>query len=79
MIHLKLNHFHFQGDHEHLISFVEARLLSADDHQKLSAYPFERSAGMVHSKMCMVCNTFIAKWITVDNERVMSCAHYFFI
>ena len=59
-----------QGDHEHLISFVEARLLSADDGQKLSSYPFERSSGMIHSKMCMVCNTFIAKWITEKNDRV---------
>jgi hypothetical protein len=25
---------------------------------------------MIHSKMCMVCNTFIAKWITEKNDRV---------
>ena len=59
-----------QGDHEHLFSFVGARLLSADDVQKAEEYPFERSVGMVHSKMCMICNIFIAKWITTNNERV---------
>ena len=59
-----------QGDHEHLITFVEDRLLSADDSQRPSSYPFERSTGMIHSKMCMVCTTFIAKWVTENNDRV---------
>lgn len=66
------------GDHEHLISFVSAKLLSADDIQKPSSYPYERSTGMVHSKMCMVCNTFIAKWITTNNERVKRIRIFFF-
>ena len=66
-----------QGDHEHLFSFVGARLCTADDVQKADAYPFERSVGMVHSKMCMVCNIFIAKWITTDNERVPEDPFFF--
>jgi len=66
-----------QGDHEHLISFVEARLVSAEDSQKISSYPFERSMGMIHSKKCMVCNIFIAKWITVNNDRVPEDPFFF--
>lgn len=66
-----------QGDHEHLITFVEDRLLSADDSQRPSSYPFERSTGMIHSKMCMVCTTFIAKWVTENNDRVPEDPFFF--
>lgn len=66
-----------QGDHEHLISFVEARLVSTQDLQNPEAYPYERGVGMVHSKMCMACNKFIAKWVTCNNERVPEDPFFF--
>ena len=60
----------FQGDHEHLISFVDARLVSVQDVQNPKAYPYERGIGMSHSKICMACNKLIAKWVTRNNDRV---------
>lgn len=62
--------FVFQGNHEHLFSFVDVRLLSADDNQRPSRYPFIRAVGMRHSKYCMVCDANIAKWVTTNNTRV---------
>ena len=60
----------FKGDHEHLISFVDARLVSVQDVQNPKAYPYERGIGMSHSKICMACNKLIAKWVTRNNDRV---------
>ncbi len=62
-----------QGDHEHLISFVDVRLASVDDVQWPSSYPMERAISVTHSKMCMVCNIYVAKWVTKNNQRVSYC------
>jgi len=59
-----------QGEHEHLLSFTEARLVSADDPQRLAAYPYERCAGIHHSRFCMMCSVNVAKWVTTENQRV---------
>lgn len=59
-----------QGNHEHLFTFTDARLVSVDDEQRPSRYPFERSVGNQHSKFCMICNVNIATFITTNNERV---------
>jgi len=59
-----------QGYHEHLFSFVDARLLSIDDVQKPSRYPFERSVGNQHSRFCMICDVNVSRYVTTDNERV---------
>ena len=57
-----------QGEHEHLLSFTEARLVSADDPQRLAAYPYERCAGIHHSRFCMMCSVNVAKWVTTENQ-----------
>lgn len=58
-----------QGEHEHLFSFTDVRLASAADPQRPSDYPFERSIGNKQGKRCLVCSTYTAKWVTLDNER----------
>ncbi len=69
-----------QGDHEHLFSFVDVRLASVDDSQRANDYPMERAMGTIHSKMCMVCNVYVAKWVTKNNLRVSSVQfHEFFL
>lgn len=59
-----------QGEHEHLISFVDIRLIGKDDPQRPSDYPLVRSLGAQQSKYCMVCETYIAKWATKNHSRV---------
>ncbi len=66
-----------QGEHEHLFSFIDVRLLSVDDPQRPSDYPLERSAGAQHSKMCMVCNSNVARWVTKDNARTPDDPFFF--
>jgi len=66
-----------QGQHEHLLSFTEARLVSADDPQYAATYPFERSSGIHHSRFCMICSVNVAKWVTTDNERVPEDPFFF--
>lgn len=66
-----------QGDHEHLFSFIDARLLSVDDVHKPSRYPFERSVGTQHSRFCMICDVSVARYITTDNERVPETPFFF--
>ena len=66
-----------QGQHEHLLVFTDARLLSPDDPQRVQAYPFERSSGVHHSRFCMVCSTNISKWVTTGNTRVPEDPYFF--
>uniref|UniRef100_A0A0K2UFP8 snRNA-activating protein complex subunit 3 n=1 Tax=Lepeophtheirus salmonis TaxID=72036 RepID=A0A0K2UFP8_LEPSM len=65
------------GEHEHLFSFVDARLVSANDPQEVSNYPYERSVGIRNGKNCMICSMFVAKWITTENDRVPEDPFYF--
>lgn len=66
-----------QGDHEHLIAFIDARLMTVDDPQHKRNYPFERSIGLSHSKYCIVCCDKIARWVTSENDRVPEDPFYF--
>lgn len=59
-----------QGEHEHLLSFTDARLLGVHDDPNPNHYPIERCTATKHSKYCMVCSVDIARWITSDNDRV---------
>ncbi len=70
---LRLGHpyvYVHQGEHEHLISFTDARLMGVNDEPSLAKYPIERCVATKHSKYCMVCSVDIARWITTDNDRV---------
>jgi len=66
-----------QGEHEHLISFTEGRLVSADDPQRLASYPYERCSGIINSRFCMICSSNVAKWVTTQNERVPEDPFFF--
>ena len=66
-----------QGEHEHLFSFVEARLLCADDPQKSTDYPLERGVLGQRSKFCMVCSTTVASWVTQGNLRLPENPYFF--
>ena len=66
--------FFSQGDHEHLVSFMDAHLANVDDPQFGRKYPYERSVGMTHSKYCIVCSNRVAKWVTSGNQRVNTVA-----
>ena len=59
-----------QGNHEHLFSFIDIRLLGPEDPQNISEYPLIRSVGYQSGRYCMVCQVTIATWVTMDNTRV---------
>jgi snRNA-activating protein complex subunit 3 len=59
-----------QGEHEHLLSFVDIRILGPDDPQRPNDYPMIRSLGAQQSRYCMVCETYIAAWVTKNHQRV---------
>jgi len=70
---LRLGHpyvYTHQGEHEHLLSFIDIRVLGPEDPQRPSDYPMIRSLGSQQSRYCMVCETYIAVWVTTDNDRV---------
>jgi len=69
--------YQHQGNHEHLISFIDVRLLGPMDPQKIQEYPLIRSLGSQNSKFCMVCQTCIAVWVTMDNVRVPEDPYFF--
>ena len=66
-----------QGNHEHVMVFNDVRLLSSEDMQRVSDYPYERSVGLKHSRYCMVCSVAIAKWVTKDDDRVPEDPYFF--
>ena len=49
-----------QGDHEHLLSFTDVRLLSPTDPQRVTDYPLIRSLGNQAAKYCMICQSSVA-------------------
>jgi len=59
-----------QGEHEHLLSFIDIRQLGPEDPQRPSHYPLIRSLGSQQSRYCMICETYIAVWVTTNNDRV---------
>ena len=66
-----------QGSHEHLISFIDVRLLGPGDPQKTADYPLIRSLGSQVAKYCMVCQTSVAVWVTMDNARMPEDPFFF--
>merc|ERR550519_141162 len=72
-LELRLGHpyvYTHQGEHEHLLSFVDIRILGPDDPQRPNDYPLIRSVGAQQSRYCMVCETYIAAWVTKNHDRV---------
>jgi len=66
-----------QGNHEHLMSFVDIRLLSSTDPQKVTDYPLIRALGNQAAKFCMVCQASVAVWVTMNNIRVPEDPFFF--
>lgn len=69
--------YQHQGNHEHLISFIDIRLLGPMDPQSVTDYPLVRSIGSQQSRYCMICQTCIAVWVTMDNTRVPEDPYFF--
>jgi len=69
--------YQHQGNHEHLLSFIDIRFLSPMDPQKITDYPLIRSLGSQLSRYCMVCQTSIAVWVTMNNRRVTEDPYFF--
>jgi len=59
-----------QGNHEHLISFIDIRLVGPEDPQSLTNYPLIRSVGSQMPRYCDICQTCIAVWVCMDHSRV---------
>ncbi|XP_063222473.1 snRNA-activating protein complex subunit 3 isoform X2 [Bacillus rossius redtenbacheri] len=66
-----------QGDCEHLVVFSVARLLHSDDNLCSAAYPFVAHVGHIKERYCNICNSHVAKWVTVDNEHCPYNPGYF--
>ena len=45
----------WQGEHEHLVSVCDVRLVGPEDPQSLGAYPLLRSIDTPLSQYCMAC------------------------
>jgi len=69
--------YQHQGNHEHLISFIDVRMLGPMDPQRVTDYPMIRSMGSQNSRYCMVCQTCIAVWVTMNNTRVPENPFFF--
>ena len=66
-----------QGEHEHLFTFNDIRLMAADDPQRAADYPHELALGTKRSKFCMVCYMQVAVWVTTENDRVPEDPYFF--
>merc|ERR1712221_977 len=60
-----------------LLSFVDIRLLSSTDPQKVTDYPLIRALGNQAAKFCMVCQASVAVWVTMNNIRVPEDPFFF--
>ncbi|XP_021940845.1 snRNA-activating protein complex subunit 3 isoform X2 [Zootermopsis nevadensis] len=74
--------YQHQGNCEHLIVFSDLRLLHVSDSLSLQNYPCCRSISSANARYCMICNYYVARWITFENERVpfdpcFFCEHCF--
>jgi len=69
--------YQHQGNHEHLFSVVDVRLVGPEDPQSPLEYPVLRSVGSQQSKYCNVCQTDIAMWVTRNNHRVPESPYFF--
>lgn len=66
-----------QGNHEHLISFIDVRLLAPADPQRVTDYPLIRALGNQAARYCMVCQSSVAVWVTMDNVRTPEDPYFF--
>ena len=66
-----------QGEHEHLFTFNDIRLMAVDDPQRAADYPNELALGTKRAKVCMVCYMQVAVWVTKDNDRVPEDPYFF--
>ncbi|XP_033607117.1 snRNA-activating protein complex subunit 3 isoform X2 [Cryptotermes secundus] len=74
--------YQHQGNCEHLIVFSDVRLLHKSDSLSSHNYPSFRSISSTNAQYCMICNYFVARWLTCENERVpydpcFFCEHCF--
>merc|ERR1711915_621131 len=70
--------YQHQGNHEHLVSFVDIRLVGPGDPQSEKDYPMLRSVGSQMPRYCDICQTCIAVWVCKDHIRVPNDPSFFF-
>jgi len=66
-----------QGEHEHLVTVYDVRLVGPEDPQSLGAYPLLRSIDTPLSQYCMTCQAETAMWVTENNTRVPEDPYFF--
>jgi len=69
--------YQHQGNHEHLVSFVDIRLVGPGDPQSEKDYPMLRSVGSQMPRYCDICQTCIAVWVCKDHIRVPTDPSFF--
>lgn len=69
--------YQHQGSHQHLVSFIDIRMLGPGDPQREADYPLLRSVGSQQSRYCMVCQTCIAVWVTMSTQKVPVEPYFF--
>jgi len=69
--------YQHQGNHEHLVSFIDVRLLGPEDPQSLVDYPMIRSVGSQMPRYCDICQTCIAVWVCMNHSRVPEDPSFF--
>ena len=67
-----------QGEHEHLLSFVDIRLVGKDDPQRPNDYPLVRSLGAQQSKydMVLILINLAYPFIYLYSRYCMVCETY---
>uniref|UniRef100_A0A131Z271 snRNA-activating protein complex subunit 3 n=1 Tax=Rhipicephalus appendiculatus TaxID=34631 RepID=A0A131Z271_RHIAP len=67
-----------QGYCEHLVVFSDMRMLHPHDSQCMSDYPMALKTFPCGKRVfCMLCHQSTAKWVTYENERVLSDPYFF--
>lgn len=69
--------YQHQGNHEHIVSFIDMRLLCPEDPQNKDEYPLVRSLGSQMPRYCHVCQTSIAVWVCKNHSRVPEDPSFF--
>lgn len=69
--------YQHQGNHEHIVSFIDVRLLGRNDPQSANEYPMVRSLGTQVPKYCNVCNFQVASWVCINHTRVPQDPYFF--
>ena len=69
--------YQHQGNHEHILSFIDVRLLGPNDPQSKNEYPMVRSLGTQVPKYCNICLSKVASWLCNNHSRLPQDPYFF--